>query len=501
MSEKSQVKTSRLLQWFVTNTILTGIFALLWLVFRSGPKPNRLAYPCQQAAFSTASLAFGAPVVAALITARNAAFRLLGNRRAVAAAAVGLFATVGLWGFLSSSNATMTKTTHLAPPAGYRAQVYHVTDCPQEPVGDRFLGLDNLLALMGREGLKFYQSQTLGPLSGPEGIIASDDVVVIKINYQWTGCGGTNTDLLRGLIRALVDHPDGFTGEIVVGENTQSISSDSFDRRGNNARDPSLSPHRVVTGFQDQGYRVALNDWRRLRNYRAPADLSCEEAGGGYVVIDSGPHATVSYPRFRTPYGTCVSIKNGVWDSEAGSFDRSRLKIINLPVLKPHGFVYGVSAAVKNYMGLVTTELNTDSHRGVSGGLMGAAMAETGPPDLNIIDCIRVADSPYSGPDVACLYSNQLDQLVASTDPIALDIWATSNILIPSFLASGYEPPWPNPSADPEDPNGTFRHYLDNSMDFLLADGYSVTNDLESIDVHSWDGVEAPRRPAGRVGY
>ena len=36
--------------------------------------------------------------------------------------------------------------------------------------------------------------------------------------------------------------------------------------------------------------------------------------------------------------------------------------------------------------------------------------------------------------------ADRLDQLVASTDPIALDIWATSNILIPSFLANGFEP-------------------------------------------------------------
>ena len=98
----------RLLKWFVTNTVLTGLFALLWLLLRSGTKPNRLAYPCQQAAFTTASLAFGAPLVAAMITARNVAFRLLGSRRALATAGVGLFVTVGLWGVLSSSSATTT---------------------------------------------------------------------------------------------------------------------------------------------------------------------------------------------------------------------------------------------------------------------------------------------------------------------------------------------------------------------------------------------------------
>lgn len=500
MSGNTPKKKRPLIQWFVTNTVLTGIFALLWLIFRSGPKPNRLAYPCQQAAFTTASLAFGAPLVAALITVRNVALGLLGSRRALATAGVGLFVTIGLWGFLARSNAT-TRHSPMAPPPDYRAEIFHVTNCPQDPVGDRFVGLDNLLRLMGREGHKFYQSDTIAPLSGPDGIIGSNDVVVIKINYQWTGCGGTNTDLLRGLIRALVDHPDGFNGEIVVGENTQSVSSDNLDRGGNNAQDTSLSPARVVAGFQDLGHRVEISDWTRFRKYRTEPDLSCDVGGSGYIVMEPGPAGKVSYPRFRTSNGSCVSIKNGVWDAGAGSFDRSRLKIINLPVLKPHANVYGVTAAVKNYMGLVTNDLNTGSHSAVGGGLMGAVMAETGPPDLNILDCIRVDGNPYAGPDVSWAHADRLDQLVASTDPIALDIWATSNILVPAFLANGYEPPWPNPSADPDDPNGTFRNYLDNSMDQLLAYGYPVTNDLASIDVYWWDGVEAPRRSTGRVGY
>jgi hypothetical protein len=382
------------------------------------------------------------------------------------------------------------------PPADYRASVFHVTDCPQEPVGDRFVGLDNLLTLMGQQGLKIYNSPAESWLSGPDGIIGSDDVVVIKINYQWVGCGGTNTDLLRGLIRTLVDHPDGFTGEIVVGENTQFAPVDNFDRSGNNAQDRSLSPRDVVEGFQAQGFRVSLSDWRRLRFSEVDAGASCDQ-GQGYVVR-RGATGNLSYPKFRTDYGSCVDLRDGVREPGAGSFDRSRLKVINLPVLKPHGLVYAVTACVKNYMGVVTTELNTNSHSGVRNGLMGAVMAEIRPPDLNILDCIWIQGNPYAGPGVGC--GTRMDQLVASTDPVAADIWATSNILIPAFLANGFSPPWPHPSADPDDPGSTFRIYLDNSMDKLLAAGYEVTNDIDSIDVYSWDGVPAPRRGRGRVG-
>ena len=32
--------------------------------------------------------------------------------------------------------------------------------------------------------------------------------------------GGTNTDVLKGLIARILEHPDGFTGEVVVVEAT-----------------------------------------------------------------------------------------------------------------------------------------------------------------------------------------------------------------------------------------------------------------------------------------
>jgi len=480
-------------RWFVGNTLLTGFFALLWLLLRSGTRPSRLAYPCQQAAATTASLAFGAPLVAALIAARCLAGRLIRNRRVLVMAAVGLFVTIGLWGFLSRS--TASSTYGLQPPAGYRAEVFHVTDCPPDPIGDRFPGLDTLLQLMAENGLKFYQSESAGPLSGQEGIIAPDDVVVIKINYQWSSRGGSNTDVLNGLIRAIVDHPDGFTGEVAVGENTQFAPTNDFDRSGNNAQVVTLSPRDVVEGFQDLGYRVSVNDWRRLNTSERDENESCDQ-GQGYV-LNLG--SRVSYPKFRTEYGTCISLKNGVWGN--GGFDRSRLKIINLPVLKPHGAVYGVTACVKNYMGVVTNTL-TNSHNGVAGGLMGSVMAATGMPDLNILDCIWVHGYPGDGPGVGSALATRTDQLVASADPVALDIWAATNILIPAFKANGYSPPWPGPDPDPGNPNGAFRNYLDRSMEKILADGISVTNDLESIDVYSSTAAirrPAPRRPSGRV--
>ncbi len=62
---------SFLKRWFLANSLLSGFFALCWLLLRSGSKPSRFAYPCQQAALSTATLAFGTPVVAAFLAARH----------------------------------------------------------------------------------------------------------------------------------------------------------------------------------------------------------------------------------------------------------------------------------------------------------------------------------------------------------------------------------------------------------------------------------------------
>ena len=260
-------------RWFLANTLLSGVLAILWLVFRSGAKPNRLAYPCQRAAISTAGLAFGAPVVAVILAARRRVTRWMRTPVIIATAVLGLLLTVSL--SIYYSRATEYNGPMLKAPATYRAQLYHVTDCPPDPGGDHFVGLSNLLGVMGRGGLKFYQSDTVSPAGGPDGIVAAGDVVVVKINYQWDQRGGTNTDLLRGLIRALVDHPDGFTGEVVVCENAQFNAVSNFDRALNNAQDHALSPHDVVAGFQAQGYQVSHYDWTLKRT------IAVSEYSGG----------------------------------------------------------------------------------------------------------------------------------------------------------------------------------------------------------------------------
>jgi hypothetical protein len=471
-----QMKRKR---WRYAFAPFVGILALLWLLFRSGNKPSRIVYPCQQASLSAASLALSAPLVTYLINIfRDKIARLLTPTR-IAIAAILLISLISSYSYLSRSNAYTGPV--LSPSNEYRAQVFHKIDCSQEPVGDRFLGLEDLIAMMGSQDLKFYQSDRETLTSGSNGILASDDTIVIKINYQWDERGGTNTDVLQGLIREIVDHPDSFTGEIVVCENAQfKESTENFDRARNNAQDISLSPHDVVVHFQSLGYTISHYDWTLIR-YDSVTEYALGDARDGYVVYPNHPDfdGCISYPKFQTDYGTKISLKFGIWDESSSQYDREHLKFINVPVLKSHSG-YGVTACIKDYMGVVTRELGTNSHSRIKEGILGAAIGEIQLADLNILDCIWINAHYGVGPSTPYFLATRKDMLVASLDPVAADIWADKNILIPAFIENGY---YNYPKADPDDPNSDFREYLDNSMNYIIAAGYDVTNNFDQIDL------------------
>ena len=108
------------------------------------------------------------------------------------------------------------------------------------------VGVDSLLQVMGRQGLKWYRSQQETDLAGPAGLINPADVVLIKVNAQWKYRGCTNSDLVRGLIQRILDHPDGFEGEVVIFENGQGRGSLNCDTEG--------------SGYPDAGVHANAND-------------------------------------------------------------------------------------------------------------------------------------------------------------------------------------------------------------------------------------------------
>ena len=374
----------------------------------------------------------------------------------------------------------------MTPPPGHIPHLYLVNDARgHEPT--RYGGVDDLITLMGVRGLKLHRSQTAALTAGPDGLIDRDDVVILKINAQWPQRGSTNTDVLRGVIRRIVEHPDGFTGEIIVADNGQG--GGDLDRTENNAVDHSQSPQDVVDEFFNEGWNVSTELWDTIRNNEVE-EYQTGDMDDGYIVSSTRDVETdikVSYPKFQSVAGTYVSYKHGIWSDVLETYDADKLVVINMPVLKTHRW-YAITAAVKNHMGVLLQNNDTDCHEGVARGGLGSLLAEVRMPDLTILDCIWILARPTLGPDAYYANTSRRDQLLAGTDPVALDAWAAKFIMMPQIIENGYTSEDYGDWQDPDNPAGKFRTYLDLSMNEMLIAGIETTNQYEAVELHVWAG-------------
>jgi hypothetical protein len=211
----------------------------------------------------------------------------------------------------------------------------------------------------------------------------------------------------------------------------------------------------VVDVFQNLGYPVSLYDWTGLNNQRIEGG-SINDSGyptgeyihgnmsDAYILLDDPDAPAIgelSYPKFRTQNGSYVSMRYGImeWDRiRSGPPDFSSI----LPVLKRHGMT-GATIAWKNLIGFITADgysnnrfggygemhnyfFGSSSGPGKDYGLVGRQMAFIKTPDLNIVDAIWVPyEGNFSGNAV------RQDILLASTDPMAVDWYASEYLLFP----------------------------------------------------------------------
>ena len=342
-------------------------------------------------------------------------------------------------------------------------------------------GFRELLGNMQKNGLSFYKQK-----NSEDGLIGANDVVLLKVNCQWDERGGTNTDLLKAIIQAITLHPDTFKGEIIVADNGQAQygskrTGGSLDWENANSKDKKQSTQDVADFFEKQGYRISAVLWDEFTNNQvAEYDVGNDENG---FVLENQTHSTgikVTYAKFTTKYGTKVSFKKGIWNSGTKKYDSSALKVINIPVLKSHA-IYQVSAAVKHYMGTTSDKLTKDgAHSSIGKGGMGTQMALTRMPVLNILDAIWIA--PDRGPSSSYSSAVETDMILASTDPVALDYWASKNILMEAAKKAGNNK-YQSMSPDGTDP-GTFGYWLKLSMQELQKAGFQTTMDENKIAVH-----------------
>ena len=363
-----------------------------------------------------------------------------------------------------------------APKVPGQSTVFHVTGTPVPTWWDipYHPGLDALLTLMGQNNLSFYKEEgSPHPLAGPGGLIAPTDVVLLKVNSQWAERGMTSTDLVRGLIQRLVDHPAVFDGEIVVVENGQTQDYlDSADQNNDESAGHRQSVKSIVDSFASD--RVSLFNWR-LVGQTAVGEFDAGDDRDGYVLAGNYP---INYPKFTTVRGTRISLKRGVWDGS--TYDASRLKLINLPVLKAHVFM-GTTGAVKNYAGVMSRFVGEykpgddwDYHanfyrpwKGNPAGLLGTLMALRFPA-VTIMDATYV--NPHTNWAASFDQTPRLGALLASADPIALDYYASQTILLPLKRAARADKTiWSDPDAA-----SVLRSYLLAAQARLLEAGYTV---------------------------
>jgi hypothetical protein len=471
---------------FLKSSLITGFLTFLWFLVRSGTKPSRIVYPCQRAAATYTIYSIGSflfPIFALKLNFRD----IIKSRKKIISLISVVVVVSLIWGLNTKINTFGDNSLikeNIQISSNFTTNSISNIFVVENTKGE-YAGTKKLIDLMEKNNEPFYRTMN------NNGLISSEDIILIKVNSQWDQRGGTNTDLVKSLIQIITEHPEGFKGEIIICDNGQSqygssMSGGSLDWKYNNAEDESQSMQKVVDHYSDR-FKVSTFLWDDITEIEVEEYLDGDYNDGYILYENSDPYTgiIVSYPKFRTKYGNYISFKYGIWDQNTKKYDSNKLKVINVPVLKTHR-LYGVTASIKHYMGVVSDKLTDhNAHNSVGNGGMGYQMAETRVPTLNIIDAIWINATPQGGPNTSYNKAIKTKIIAASIDPIALDYWSAKNILIPASKEIGYNN---LRSLDPDyEGSGTFGSWLLLSKEALNRAGYNYTMDNEKINVYTDD--------------
>jgi hypothetical protein len=347
-------------------------------------------------------------------------------------------------------------------------------------------------------------------LGGVQRIVGLNDIVVLKPNAQWWSQGMTNTDAMKAFIEAVLKMP-GFKGEIIVAENhhDKGLNSRGWTTENRNGR---FNYNELIDHFQRGGFpNVTKYCWQDAGiNPRPLEGTDCcgkkvagPEEGDGYVwcddVVYTAPNGNIcwmTYPVFSSPYsGIRVDLKNGAW-KDGKYLDERPVKFINFSAINHHGLYSGVTASIKNLMGVVdmTCGFQAPEPKGTfnvhfvgveplikfsywtrrdwglgfakdwlrrtaytnfhfTGGALGKFMTSIRMPDLNII----TADWVGWGSRTDTTKSAKPRAILASRDPVALDFIAARDVLL---KATPHNEETYRMLNDPTRPDGPFHKFI-----------------------------------------
>lgn len=374
-------------------------------------------------------------------------------------------------------------------------------------------------------------SKVLEMLGCVETIIGKNDIVIIKPNGQQIMHNMTNTNTIKAFIDKVLNI-SGFNGEIIIAENHHFHPDNSrgwttINKNGDYNLNELISYYHEkdianVTKYHWRDAGTVINSELNFNEHGRI--VSGPDEGDGYVWSNEeysyqGRKTKMTYPVFTSNFsGVTIDFKNGAWKN--GKYTGQSVKFINMSALRHHSNA-GVTATIKNYLGVVDLTCGfrgkepqgyynfhyiavdwpsvmilrkgmqsfitsnfakrqylikkianfVGPQNGAIGGAVGYFMKTIRKADLNIIT------AEYSGHEGRRKSPGHTKTVLASTDPVALDYYASKYVLLPlGGKKAVYN--------DPDNHRGTFRKYLEQCN----AQGIGTLNEKE-MAIHKFDFI------------